>query len=203
MKKSLIFLIVTVSLLTISCEKDKLDLKYVGPNVVEFKNIYLEQQNLLGASTMASFGLITSENLTLTGISVVQSAIVADSIRIQLVGKQSSEAITITVEVDPSSTAVYGVDYNVVDKISRKSAVTDLNALDKSTTFYDFGTIKPIANSFDVQIPANKSSVSLYLVIPALPAIPVGQSRVLKLNLKPSVVGVSENYKQFTYTIKP
>jgi hypothetical protein len=182
MKKNIyIFNLIVIGLLFIfsACEKDKLKLIYDGPTVVEFKNVYLEMQNLLGASTINSFGIIASENTSLTSLTVRAASIGTDSIRVQLVGPQLTQATTINYQI--SGDATEGQDYFVTDAAGNNISGGNLS------------------------IPARRSHGNIYLAINPAAALTLGADTVsiTLTGTQDGSIKASKNYATFTYIIRP
>jgi hypothetical protein len=177
MKSTKIFLLLGCSLMAailFSCE-EKIDRSFKNATVVEFKNYYLERQTFLGAANMAAAYpyIVGSENVGLTSISVRQNVVVyQDRILVQIVGPLSSSDTTVEYEIDPSSTAVAGVNYTIV------------------------------GNTGSIVIPAGKLSGNIELTILNGLIAPTPTRVALIINLKQSGnIAPSANYKTFTYNI--
>jgi hypothetical protein len=160
------------SMALISCLPDK-DIKYEGDTLVEFKN--------------PDFGMLPAvlnlKGVVTTPAAQVQTALTkgilintrtADTLLVQLVGPQKSQATTITYAIRSGSTAVEGTNFS-------------------------FAT----PNARTVVIPAN-SSVGYLIVRPIANSITtVGDTRTLGIDMvSADGATVSPNYKSFTYSLK-
>ncbi len=85
--------ILFVLVLVLSCEEDINDKSYKGPDLVEF------QKSVNGSS-----GVYVGDG----------GAIVPDVIVAQIVGRQQNATINMNFEIDPASTAIAGVHYNLI-----------------------------------------------------------------------------------------
>lgn len=163
-----------VAIILVSCIED-FNRNYTGPTVAEFKNVYLERQFILTASRMAQVYpyVVTAENISLSSLTVRQlPATYTDSIRVQLVGRQSNQDIVLDYSIDATSTAVEGKSYQVNGTPGK------------------------------ITIPAGRSQGFIVLnVLNGLGAAdPNRVSLVFNLTGNSSVQP-SQNYKTFTYTI--
>lgn len=117
MKNLRLFLFVALAAGSLSsCIEDQ-NRAYTGPDVAEFKNMYIERQFILGAGNMglAYPWVVTAENISLNALTVRQLATTyQDTIKVQLVGKRPSQDLTIDYSIDPTSTAVDGKSYQIV-----------------------------------------------------------------------------------------
>jgi hypothetical protein len=160
--KNLVFAAGAALLLT-ACMEDR-DLSYQGPDQLEFKN------------PRAGFGVQPANNVANTvSARTVRQGVGRDSILVQLIGAQKSQPIDINYEIDATTTAVEGTNFNI---IGTKGKAT---------------------------IPANSSAGYIYVqFLPGIPTTaPTTQTvrLVLKLN-NSGEIQPAEKYRLFTYTVR-
>ena len=166
MKKIFLYIFSTVLLgsAMVGCMPED-ELTYTGPTVVEVKN---HLQGRVAASLPAG---VSSTGQTLVARRVNVNTRVTDSIKVQLVGPQSSSPTEVTYIVEANSTAVAGTHYN----------------------FRPVGANK-------ITIPAN-SSVGYILVDMIPGSIAGTATFPLRVTLTGGTVAPSANYKTFTLTL--
>jgi len=158
--------IILVAITTLSCRKER-DLTYQGPDVVEFSNPLTGVNTKLAGQSIGGISVVgDNANIPIRGD--------RDSIIIQLVGPQRSQAIDIDYTVVPG-TAVEGTDYEIIGTRGKvtipansSAAAIRVRLLNTSTT------------------PANVRTVSFRIS-----------------NTSVGDVGVSENYRTYALSIFP
>lgn len=159
-----VILITILSCGLTSCFKER-DLSYQGSTLVEFKN------HRSGFIATANAAINNLQN-TPTSRTVRQSA-GQDSIRIQLIGPQRSEPITINYEIASSSTAVENTHYRIVGQKGQ------------------------------VVIPANSSSANIILQPINNSIATAAENRSIVFVLRGNnEIAASVNFSNFTYNIR-
>lgn len=169
--RNILFSIVASASLVGCLPDDKTE--YKGDTLVEFKNSDL---GMLSA-VLNGKGVVTApaaQVQTVSSKGILINTRTADTLLVQLVGPQKSQATTITYAIRAGSTAVEGTNFS-------------------------FAT----PNARTVVIPAN-SSVGYLIVRPIANSITtVGDTRTLGIDMvSADGATVSPNYKSFTYSLK-